>query len=103
MKPAPICLGARQHTDGCTWARFVVKVQGETAACRDVLNMLFPSGEVAQIIALSVPIGKPIRDELPIAILQSPQAAIQPTGAQQASMLSRLPDNSMLCNGNSIC
>ena len=58
MKPAPVVVGARQHTDGATRARFKVSLQGETAACRDVLNTLFPSGEIATIIAPSIAFGK---------------------------------------------
>lgn len=72
----PVRLGACQRTDGFTWARFEVKVQGETAACRDVLNMLFPNGEVDGIIALSIGLGKPIHSWRRIAILQRPQTVV---------------------------
>ena len=46
-----------------------VKVQGETAACRDVLNMLFPNGEVERIIAPSIGVGKPIHGRCGLAVL----------------------------------
>jgi hypothetical protein len=102
MKPGPVARGARQPAEGNRWARFKVEVQGKTAACRDVLNMLFPSGEVRRIIAPSVAVGKPAHPGSLRVILQVPQAGVHASRGQKAVVRSLLPDYAVIHYENAV-
>ncbi len=87
MKRAP---GARLHAAGRARAQFKVKVHAETAVGRDVLNRLFPSGEVADIIAPSIAAGKPAGRGAGLPVLQGPEVGVQAISGHQVPVRSFL-------------
>ena len=102
MKPAPGCPGARWHPAGLTWAQFKVKVQGDMAACRDVLNILFPSGEVASDYSTFRCRRKAVPSGSALPFCRAQRRAYRPPAATRLAMRSLLSNGSMVHNENSI-